>query len=182
MEINSYKGLEAEEVLVSRRYMGENRLKEYKRKRLTIFFEVLKEPMMILLACACSIYFIAGEIREGIVMLFAIMVVAGISVFQQIRSEHAVKALQKLSESLVSVIRHGNKILIASEELVVNDLMIVSEGQPVPADAVILESNDLAVDESILTGESFPVIKNNENNKLFSGTTITSGLAYARVI
>ena len=181
MEINSYKGLSAEEVLISRKQKGENILKEYRRKRWVIFFEVLKEPMMILLVVACSIYFITGEIREGIVMLLAITVVAGISVFQQIRSEHAVKALQKLSQSLVTVIRDGNKRLIASEELVVDDLMIVSEGQPVSADAVVLESNDLTVDESILTGESFPVIKSDENNKLFSGTTVTSGLAYARV-
>ncbi|MEO8147813.1 MAG: cation-translocating P-type ATPase [Bacteroidia bacterium] len=182
MPPGSYKGLSTDEVVASRKKNGENILNEYGRKRWSIFFEVLIEPMMILLVVACSIYFVTGEVQEGIIMALAIIVVTGISIYQQIKSEHAVKALKKLSQPLTSVIRDGNKISIPSEELVVDDVMIVSEGQQVAADAVILDANDLAVNESILTGESFAVSKDKENNQLFSGTTVTSGLAHTRVI
>jgi len=176
-----FQGLSEVEVIESRRKHGANVLKQYSRNSWTIFLEVLKEPMMILLAATCSIYFITGDLREGIIMLLAIVAVAGISIYQQIRSETAVKALRELSQELTVVIRNGNKISIRSEEIVVDDIIIVSEGQHIAADAVILEFNDLAVDESILTGESFSVAKDLVNNQLFSGTTVASGLAHARV-
>lgn len=176
-----YHGLSDEEVAASRMQHGSNILKDAGRNSASIFLDVIKEPMLILLAVACSVYFITNEISEGIIMLLAIAAVASISVYQEIRSENAVKALKKLSQPLTLVIRSGNKISIPSEELVVGDVMIVSEGQQIAADAKILDSNDLFVDESILTGESFPVEKDSNHAELFSGTTITSGLAHAQV-
>ena len=138
MSIN-YQGLSPAEVLQSRNKSGANILRERHRKYLHIFFEVVKEPMLILLVLACGIYFIMGEAQEGILMMIALVAVSAISVFQQIRSEHALKALKKLSQPLSFVIRDGIKISIASEELVVGDILIVSEGQQVVADAVILD-------------------------------------------
>ena len=179
--INTYIGLSSEEVLANRARTGENILKEGGRNSRRIIYEVLKEPMIILLAVACSIYFMTGEIIEGIIMSIAILIVISISVFQQIRSEHAVKALQKLSQSLVTVFRDGQQILIPSKELVENEIVVVSEGQSVLADVVILECYDLSVDESILTGESFAIVKS-EGNRLYSGTMVNTGLAYVKVV
>jgi len=176
-----FSGLSDAEVLSSRQEHGSNVLKDGGRKPLSILTGVLKEPMLILLMIACSIYFFMGEISEGLIMLLSIAAVAGISIYQEIRSENALKALRKLSQPLTLVIRNGKKISIPSGELVTGDVMIISEGQQVPADAGILDSNDLSVDESILTGESFPVEKDHDHPEIFSGTTIVTGLAHARI-
>ncbi|MCX6291014.1 MAG: cation-translocating P-type ATPase [Bacteroidetes bacterium] len=175
------QGLTDEEVVAGRAKYGRNILKDSRRNNLSILLDVLREPMLILLAVACSVYFFTGEITEGIIMLLSIAAVAGISIYQEIRSENAVKALRKLSQPLTQVIRNGEKYFIPSDELVVGDLLIVSEGQQMAADASVLFSNDLSADESFLTGESFAVQKNVANPELFSGTTITSGLAHAVV-
>ncbi len=181
MQNENYQGLNDEEVIESRKLHGENILKELGRKSGTILLEVLKEPMLLILIVASFIYFLTGSIREGIIMLVAIALVSGISIYQQIRSENATKLLRKLTQSLIVAIRSGKHVSIPSEELVVDDIIIISEGQEIPADSIILYQNDLSVDESILTGESFPVKKNETNNQLFAGTTVVGGLAHAKV-
>ncbi len=181
MQNENYQGLNDEEVIESRKLHGENILKELGRRSGTILLEVLKEPMLLILIVASFIYFLTGSIREGIIMLVAIALVSGISIYQQIRSENATKLLRKLTQSLIVAIRSGKHVSIPSEELVVDDIIIISEGQEIPADSIILYQNDLSVDESILTGESFPVKKNETNNQLFAGTTVVGGLAHAKV-
>ncbi len=181
MKNDHFEGLSNEEVIISRKINGRNITKKFRRNAWLIFAEVFKEPMMLLLIVVSSIYFITGSYQEGITMLCAVGLVAAISIFQQIRSEQAVNALAKLSQSLTTVIREGHAITIASEELVVGDTIIISEGEQVPADAGILQQNDLTVNEALLTGESFSVTKDNDNNLLFSGTTIASGSAIATV-
>ncbi|MBK6773981.1 MAG: cation-translocating P-type ATPase [Ignavibacteria bacterium] len=176
------KGLTDSEVIASRIKYGQNILEnKTRRKSLEIFFDIIKEPMMILLMAACSIYFILGDITEGIIMLFAIFAVAGISIIQEVRSENAISELKKLSEPLTNVIRNNVVVSIPSHELVVNDIMIIEEGQKISADGEIVLSNDLTIDESILTGESFPVSKDQENNKTFSGTNVTAGWGYVEI-
>ena len=178
---NGYTGLSDEEVIVNRAASGKNIIVQKGKNSWSVIKEVVLDPMFVLLIIACSVYFITGKPHEGIILVFAIAAIAGISIFQGIRTEHAVKALQQLSQPFTTVIRNSTKVSIPSEELVPGDIMIVSEGQQVSADAVILEFNDLSVNESILTGESFPVEKDTTDNQLFSGTTISSGLAHARV-
>lgn len=175
-------GLSPEEVLKYRSEFGRNSLLSKKKNSFRIFYDVFKEPMMILLIVAASIYFFTGENEEGFLMLAAIGIVAGISIYQEIRSENATSALKEMTQPLIVVIRNGEKISIPSEELVVNDLIIVSEGEHISADATILDSNDCSVNESILTGESFPVSKNEKDPLLFAGTVMVSGLAHAKVL
>lgn len=175
------QGLSAEEVLQSKTIYGTNTLSlKQDRVLLNVLKEIVLEPMFILLLAACIVYFIAGDIQEGIIMLISIFVVAGISIFQEYRSRNAVKALNKLSQSMVTVIRNGKEESISIDEVVVNDLMHIEEGEIIAADAVILEARDLSINESILTGESLAVYKN-KAEQIFRGTLVTSGNAYAKV-
>lgn len=181
MHIQENTGLSPEEVLKSREQFGKNTLYSKKKHPLGIFYDVFKEPMMILLIVAAFIYFFTGENEEGFLMLASIGIVAGISIYQEIRSENATNALKQMTQPLIIVIRDGEKISIPSEELVVNDLMIVSEGEHVSADATIISSNDCSVNEAMLTGESLPVVKSEEDTLLYAGTIVVSGLAHAKV-
>jgi Ca2+-transporting ATPase len=181
MNSETQKGLNDKQVLESRRLHGENVLLDRSRGTFSIFMEVVKEPMILVLIAASLVYFITQQYREGLIMIFAIGAVSGISIYQQIKSEKAIVSLRKLTQSRVIVVRNGTQIYLSSEEIVVGDLMIISEGQEVPADASILEQNDLSVDESILTGESFPVSKIETDCLLYAGTTVLGGMVYASV-
>ncbi|HTQ63841.1 MAG TPA: cation-translocating P-type ATPase [Puia sp.] len=163
---------------------GKNIFRREKQNRIfRIIWEVLKEPMFLLLFAACSLYFILGKSDEGFLMLSGMFFVAAISVFQELKSSKALEALKQYTEPKVTVIRDGNEQVILSENLLPGDIMILEEGNRIPADAVVIQSNDLTINESILTGESAPVDKSilPEQNKIFQGTTINSGKCYARV-
>ncbi len=176
------KGLTDSEVTESRHTHGSNVRSSTKERNWAILLEVVKEPMILILVVACFFYFFMKEYQEGTIMAIAILIVAGISTYQQVRSENAVKALNKLTQQLTTVLRNNEQIVLPAEELVTGDVVFFTEGQQVSADAQIIEFNDLAVDESILTGESFAVQKIVVGDQLFSGTTLTSGMAKAKVI
>lgn len=148
-----------------------------------IIRDVLKEPMFLMLFVACAFYFILGESNEGLLMLAAMCFVAAISVYQELKSSSALEALKQYTEPRVTVIRDGEEQLILSEDLLPGDMMILEEGNRIPADAIVIQANDLTVNESILTGESVPVDKSpsSGSNQLFQGTTINSGKCYATV-
>ncbi len=176
-------GLTQEQVIASRQQFGSNTL-EMKEDRvlLQVLKEVVLEPMFILLLAACIIYFIVGQYQEGIIMLVSIFIVAGISLFQEYRSKNAVQALKKLSAAKATVQRNGITIQIPTEEIVVNDLLMLEEGEIVEADGLIVAANDFSLNESILTGESFAVIKTADNNtSVYKGTLVTSGSATVQV-
>jgi len=175
-------GLNSEQVAANRKSGGANRYRTDSAEWWNAVTEVIKEPMVLLLLVTCLIYFLLGEHREGFIMLAAIVLVSGISVFQQIRSEKAVKALHQLTRQKVTVIRNGLQEVIDSQELVIGDIVLFSEGQQISADAEIEELNDFAVDESILTGESLPVSDKKKGDIVLSGTTVNSGLAWTRVV
>lgn len=151
--------------------------------KLYIISGVIKEPMFLLLLGGSALYFILGEISEGFLMLAAMMFVAAISVYQEAKSDRAVAALRKYVEPKITVVRDGEEQMILSENLLPGDLMIIEEGNRIPADAIVIQSNDLSVNESVITGESVPVEKSNSDgsNALFQGTTIGSGKCYATV-
>ena len=146
--------------------------------------EIVKEPMFILLLVASVIYFITGNTSDGIFMVSAIILVSAISLYQDSRSRNALAALKRLTQPRSRLIRNGQVIEVSSEELVTGDLMMVEEGTSVPADGIIVQSNDFSVNESILTGESLSVIKSvdeDNNNKVYQGTSVAGGLAICRV-
>lgn len=176
-------GLSSGQVKLSREQNGSNSF-DTKEDRLLghVLKEVVLEPMFILLLAAAIIYFLAGQYQEGFIMLAAIFIVAGISIFQEYRSRNAVQALRKISAPRAVVIRNGTKVQIATEEVVVNDLLLLEEGEVVAADGLIVLANDFSLNESILTGESFAVTKAaGDNNSVYKGSLVTSGSATIQV-
>jgi P-type Ca2+ transporter type 2C len=178
-----YTGLTNQQAITSRKQNGSNAI-EMQEDR--VFWHVLKEvvmePMFIILLSACIIYFVVEQYREGIIMLVSILIVAGISLFQEYRSRNAIQALKKLSTAKATVMRNGKQVEIPTEEIVVDDLLILEEGEVVAADGLILTANDFSLNESILTGESFAVIKNaDNNNSVYKGTLVTSGSASVKI-
>ena len=174
------KGLSTDEVIASRLKNGSNSLEHQEKNNFwTAVLAICTEPMFLLLAIATSIYFITGEHSNGIFMLVAIVLIASISLYQESKSKNAIKALEKLTQPKSKVIRNGELIEITSEEIVLGDYIQIEEGTFVPADGLILQSNDFSVNESILTGESFSVPKNetSENKTVYQGTIVASGLA-----
>ncbi|QCX38192.1 cation-translocating P-type ATPase [Aureibaculum algae] len=177
-------GLSSEQVLIAREKYGKNTL-NYKQENniLDDIKKLVKEPMIILLFVAALIYLISGNIGDAIFLASAIVLVSIISIYQDSRSRNALQKLKKLSQPHCKVIRDGRVEEISSDDLVVGDSLMVEEGTSITADGIIVHSNDFSVNESILTGESLSVFKdkNKEDNLLFTGTTVASGLAIATV-
>ena len=178
------KGLTQEEVLISRKDYGRNELyfkKEY--PLLNVIKSLAKEPMVILLLVTSSLYFAVGETGDGLFLAVAILLVSAISLYQDSRSRGALEKLRVISQPHCNVIRDGEVVEVTIEDVVVGDSLMVEEGTTIPADGTIVHSNDFAVDESILTGESLSVYKDNTANdpSIYRGTTVVSGLAIAQV-
>lgn len=178
------KGLSAEEVERQRKQYGANVLDEHRREsKMAILWGIVREPMFLLLLAACAIYLFTGKYEESGMMAAALCAVAGISLYQEAKSESALYALRKLSQPLANVMRGGEESSIPTEEVVMGDIVIVAEGEQLVTDGIILQSNDLTIDESILTGESFAAPKSaSENaNTVRAGTTVMTGKGYMRV-
>ena len=178
------KGLNPEQVLLARKQFGSNQL-QFKKEN-TLFSAIVKiliEPMMILLLVAATIYFISGKTGDGIFMLVAILFQASISLYQDSRSKNALDKLQDFTQPKCKVIRNDEVIEIKSEDLVIGDSLMVEEGSFISADGKIVHSNDFSVNESILTGESFPAYKDkdSEDPNIYSGTTVGRGLAIVEI-
>jgi Ca2+-transporting ATPase len=121
--------------------------------------DILKEPMFLLLVFAGAIYLIIGDLQEALILMSFVLLVMGITFFQKRRTEKALEALRDLSSPRAMVIRDGRRTRIAGVEVVRGDILVLSEGDRVPADAVVIDCANLMVDESLLTGESLPVRK-----------------------
>ncbi len=178
-------GLTTKQLLESRKKYGYNLVKQdNKNTWYQMLFEILKEPMLLLLIAVAIIYFIVGDYSEAFFMLGAIIAVSGISFYQDNRSKKALEALVKLNEPLSTVIRDSQIIEIPTNEIAVGDLYLTEEGRMINADGEIVYSSDFSVNEASLTGESFSVFKSSESedNHIYSGTIVVSGLAVIRVI
>lgn len=178
------KGLSLQEVEAIRSRSGRNELKSGEDNILwSVIREMVTEPMFLLLVAAAVIYFISGSTEDGLFMVGALVLVSAISFFQESRSRKALAALHALTRPRCKVIRQGITLEIESEELVPGDCMVVEEGTAVPADGIILRAHDFSVNESMLTGESLPVHKNeqSENHFVWQGTSVASGLAICEV-
>lgn len=175
------QGLTNREVETSRAQHGFNELSEAKKPSLLAqVWDVIKEPMLLLLVAAGLISFLIADLLEAGMLFGMVLIVIAISVYQTGRTEKALATLRGLSAPSAHVIRNGEIILIPSREVVVGDILVLEAGDRVAADAYVLESHQLAADESLLTGESLPVLKSREQG-VFAGTLITSGSGLAEV-
>ena len=178
------QGLTDSEVLASRKKFGSNILESKKKNH---FIEALKglvkEPMVILLLVAATLYFFTGNTGDGIFLAVAILLVAAISLYQDAKTHNALEKLKELSQPHCKVIRNGEIVEIKSQNVVVGDFLMVDEGSTIVADGRIVHSNDFSVNEAILTGESFSVEKDSfsKDNQIFMGTQVAGGLAIAEI-
>ncbi|MBK5245358.1 MAG: cation-translocating P-type ATPase [Eubacteriaceae bacterium] len=190
-----YKGLTTNQAKEKLRTEGYNKLPSSKPKNLfSIALGVVKEPMFILLVACGTLYLVLGDMQEGLMLLGLVFVIMGIEFFQEKKTEKALDALKDMASSRALVIRDGVETRIAGFEVVTDDIMVLQEGDRVSADAAVLDSVNLLADESLLTGESVPVRKNDwdgvEKNIqpggddlpfVYSGSMIVQGNGIARV-
>lgn len=189
--LKRFGGLTKEEVINSKEKYGVNKLEEKKKQPLILkILSIFKEPMFLLLIIAASIYFIVGEYRDGIIMLIFVLAICLIEYIQETKTDKALEELNKLSALNVKVIREGKEEVISSEEVVVGDIVLLEEGDSVPADGKLLYTQSLGVNESSLTGESLVVYKNCKEDKdnhfklnmCYSGTNVTNGLGVIEIV
>jgi Ca2+-transporting ATPase len=185
-------GLTRDEVLRRRQQDGFNELpSQGRRNGLDILIGVLKEPMFLLLIACGSLYLLSGEFQEALMLLGFVFVIIGITFYQEKKTERALEALKDLSSPRAFVIREGEKIRIPGREVVCGDVILLAEGDRVPADCILVHAVNFCVDESLLTGESVPVCKSFTEDDAatigkpggeghpfaFSGTLVVSGQA-----
>ena len=160
---------------------GPNALPSATRKStLAIAFGVVREPMFVLLIAAAAVYVVLGDLAEALVLAASVGAMIAITVVQERKAERAIEALRDLSSPRALVIRDGERRRIAGAEVVRGDVVLLAEGDRVPADATLDSANDLLVDESLLTGESLPVEKR-PGVRVFSGTLVVKGQGRAEV-
>lgn len=145
-----------------------------------ILREEITEPMILLLLAVAAAYFLFARPEEALVVLFIILGILFVEVWTEFRAKRAVSALSRRVEPQTLVFRDGQLQSIPVEHVVPGDLLMLREGSHVPADAVLLRADYLAVDESPLTGESAPVEKRT-GEPVFKGTTVTRGEALVEV-
>ena len=163
METNIDIGLSNEEVLKRQKEFGKNKLKEEKTKTIfKIFMEQILSFTNFILAVAIVISFVLKDYAEAGIMIFIVLLNAIIGVVQENKAQKALEALKKMSSLKALVVRNGEKIEIASEELVPGDVVILEAGRQVPADLKLIETINLKTDEKALTGESIPVEKDSK--------------------
>ena len=139
---------------------GYNELpRQDRRTPLRIVLEVLHEPMLALLLGGGFIYLLLGDLKEALILLAFAMMSIAITVIQETRTERVLEALRDLTSPRALVIRDGDRRRVAGREVARGDLVVLAEGDRVPADAVLTQAHDLQTDESLLTGESVPTRK-----------------------
>jgi len=175
-------GLDDQSVALRLSEDGPNELgASQRRSLLTIILDVLREPMFLLLLGAGGIYLTMGDAREALVLLGFVLVIVLVTVFQERRTDNTLNALRDLSSPRALVMRNGRAVRIPGTEVVRDDVLIVSEGDRVAADGVLLEAHELAANESLLTGESEPVSKQAGEDRLYAGTMVVRGQGIMRV-
>ncbi len=162
---------------------GPNTLPGSKPKSLWLIArDVLIEPMFLMLLIAAGLYLVLGDLAEAIFLLMSVLLVIGITLMQEHKTQRALEGLRDLSAPQARVIRDGHEIHIPSADVVVGDVLSLREGDRIAADATLV-SGHLEADESLLTGESVPVRKVPQpgDGNVFAGTVVTKGRGLARV-
>lgn len=165
---------------------------------LRILLRTIREPMFLLLIICAILYLAFGSAEEALLLFGFVLIIITITFYQENKSERALLALQNLSSPRAFVIRDGKGQRISGREVVVNDIIVVNEGDRVPADSVLIIDEGLLMNESILTGESMNVSKKEADNFydiasvtapggsdlpfLYSGTYVVQGKGVAKVL
>ncbi|CAH0351222.1 cation-translocating P-type ATPase [Aquabacterium sp. CECT 9606] len=191
-------GLSTQQALALRQTHGPNALAIQQTRPLwRSALEVAREPMFLLLMACLVLYFLIGDWQEGLALMVSVVAVMGITLVQERRTERALDALKDLASPRALVIRDGQRQRIDAQALVPGDLMVLLEGDRVPADGVLVQANNLQTDESLLTGESVPVDKqattlpgpwsmaplgDDSACCVFSGALVVQGQGFAQVL
>ncbi|MFP4028130.1 MAG: cation-translocating P-type ATPase [Candidatus Brocadiia bacterium] len=188
-------GLSSEEADERQQRYGRNELRKVESVPWhEILFDQFKNVVVLLLAAAAIVSFALGHMPEGISIVVVILLNSGIGFITELRANRAMEALQKLGRTTTSVIRDGDARTLPAAELVPGDVILLEEGQSVPADSRLFEAVKLKIDESPLTGESLPVSKStapledpetplaDRENMVYRGTNLTTGNARAIVV
>jgi len=195
IEQEPIQGLDAAAAAARLRAEGYNELPRGERRTIIhIFLEVIRQPMFALLLGGGAIYLLLGEVTEALVLLGFATLSVSITIIQEYRSERVLEALRELTSPRALVVRDGERIRIPGREVVREDIIILVEGDRVPADALLLSNHDLLLDESLLTGESLPVRKavaatvpgvpipgGDDQPYAFAGSIVVRGSGMARV-
>jgi len=172
---------------------GPNELqKEKGRSPIKMFFEQFTDILIIILLIATALSIVIGEIIDAIVIIAIVLATAILGFVEEFRSEKAVEALKKMTAPAAIVLRDGKEVKIPASEIVPGDIVLLYTGDKVPADARLVESINLKIDEAALTGESSPVNKNinvcaeetslnDRRNMAFTGTVVVYGRGKAVV-
>ena len=191
----SLNGITFEEATNRLEKYGYNELSQKKPKTiLQMFFEQMKDSMIIILLIASIVSFILGETAEGVVIIVIVFINAIISIVQEKKAADAIAALKSISAPNVKVIRNGEMEVISSKNLVVGDVVFIEAGDIVPADLRLFESSQLQIMEAALTGESVPAYKDAKGilgdetslgdmtNMAFSSTIVSYGTGKGIVV
>ncbi|MGH7193125.1 MAG: HAD-IC family P-type ATPase, partial [Candidatus Saccharimonadales bacterium] len=180
----SLKGLSSRAAADRLGAVGPNELPQGKpRTLLHLFLDVMHDPMFLLLVACGALYLVLGNHRDALMLLAFVLLVIAITVYQEFKTERALSALKQLTSPRALVIRDGVRILVPARELVPDDLVVISEGDRIPADGILIEGPGIHVDESLLTGESAPVLRApvGDPSQISSGTLVVQGRGLMRV-
>lgn len=188
-------GLEKEEAMRRLQVYGPNTLPVAKVDGIpVIFFRQFQSPLIYILLAASSIIFAMGEVVDGSIILAVLLFNAIVGTIQEGKAQNTLLALKKFVETRATVLREGKELIIPDNEVVPGDIIILQEGERVPADARVLVATNLKIDEAALTGESRPANKiadtlragdapiADQKNIIFKGTHIVAGNGRAIVV
>lgn len=191
----SENGLNNNEVQKRKEKYGKNELPKKKRETVWhIFFNEFKDPIVILLMVAILASFIVGEVMDAVAILFIVLLDACMGTYQENKANKTAEALANLVKTKVAVIRNGKTISVDAEEVTIGDIVLLESGDKVSADIRLLETYNLKINESVLTGESTEVHKiaealldeeltiSDQKNMAFSGTTVVRGRAKGVIV
>ncbi len=168
-------GLSTTQVLEKQKIFGANILPEKKgRTPLSIYLEQFKSPLIYIVLAAGVISFLLREYSDVYIIMAVVLLDSIVGFLQEYKAEKAVAALKKLLKASATVIRNGEKTEIDVSEIVPDDLVVLVDGDRIPADGKLIEVVHLTVNEAILTGESEPVTKEKDSSA-YMGTTVFSG-------
>lgn len=187
LSTNFHRGLTSDEAEKRLSSFGENKIEEYRKKGIfSTLLGQLKEPMILLLVIVAVLYTIFGNVADSFVIVIIVFLVVAIETFNVSRAQKSINALKDMTTPTAHVLRDGIIIKVKSAYLVPGDIVQIISGERVPADGRLLESYNLKIDESTLTGESLPVLKDSDallvgenladmTNMAFSGTLVVQG-------
>lgn len=182
MDRDIHSGLSPEIALQRLHEDGPNELGVSQRRTLRdIIVDVMREPMFLLLIGAGALYLLMGDAHEAMILLGFVSIIITITILQERRTDNALEALREMSSPRAMVIRAGVAQRVPGRDVVREDVLIISEGDRIAADGILLESHELATDESMLTGESEIVEKQILGSQLYAGTLVVRGQGLMRV-